>query len=89
MKIEVFDSFNLYRLKKAMKRRGITREDLIDGFVKLIKNKTRSIHTERVDEILTFGDWQSQEPNLEELFVICEIVNVSADYLLNLINDVY
>jgi len=76
--------FNVERLNQAMQETGATREDLL----KAIQKEHRS-PLSKVENLLNSIMTSKKDPTLHLLKTICDVVNVSADYLMDLKEDMY
>ncbi len=80
--MEEYKGFRADRLKKAMEENGVTAEDIANTIAQV----DRHIGIECVKDIVTE---RNPYVSLYILCLICKAVNVSADYLLGLSDEMY
>ena len=79
-----YKGFRADRLRKAMKENGATVED-IAGAEDEEETLLNDLYFQRFYELVDGIGF----PSISELYKICKYVNVSADYLLGLSDDMY
>lgn len=76
--------FNVERLFQAMKETGATEEDILQA----IQKEHRS-NADKSKKLWTSIIEGKKDPTLHLLKTICDIVNVSADFLIDLKEEMY